>query len=96
MGLTIFGLIGIPVAVLALTRSLWTSWWFSVVVGVGVLSARMVYLESVAPDSDFDIVFFVGMAMWALIVAVAYTGLFVAIAVPAKAYGKLRREKRHA
>jgi hypothetical protein len=44
----------------------------SLVLGVPVLWARMIYLEEIAADSDFDIVFGLAMIVWATALAICY------------------------
>lgn len=87
-------LVAIPVATICTSKSTLASFAISVVIGTLVLWSRMIYLEARAADADFEIVFYLGMMLWAALLAVAYAAIIGAATGAALLFG-WRGQRRH-
>jgi len=82
-------LVAIPFCAFRFIRLPILGWIIACVSGCPILTARMVYLESKALDSDFDITFPVGVVFWCGFLTFLYGGCAVVIVVI-----RNRREKK--
>jgi hypothetical protein len=67
-------LVLIPLGAFKLTRHVGIGLVVACLMGCPILVARMIYLEEHAADSDFDIVFLVGMVIWCFVLCLVYCG----------------------
>lgn len=72
----IFVTLGIPVIAWVNSRRPMQAYKYSVVTGVGLLWAWMVFQESRASDSDFDIVFAFACLLWGAVLAIIHAACF--------------------
>ncbi len=77
---TLLILIAVPIVSWLLVRRLVASCTLSCLAGVVVLWANMIRLEDLAPDSDFDIIFGIAMAVWAIVLVSMYVMAFGIVA----------------
>jgi hypothetical protein len=57
-------LVAIPFCAFKVTQSPFVGWLIACFSGCPILIARMIYLESKAVDSDFDLIFLIGIVLW--------------------------------
>ena len=65
-------LVAIPFCAFKFTRVAIVGWLIACLSGCPILIARMIYLESNAPDSDFDFTFPIGVVLWCGILSFLY------------------------
>ena len=72
-------LVGIPFCSFRFARLPVLGWIIACVSGSSILAARMIYLESKAVDSDFDITFPIGIALWCGVLCFLYGSCAIVI-----------------
>ena len=74
-------LVAIPVIAWLLLRRFTTALVISSFLGIAVLWGNMIRLETLAEDSDFDIIFCLAMLFWGFVLCAAYTVAYVTTAI---------------
>ena len=82
--------LAIPVGTFGLMKRVWLSYLTSCLLGCPVLIARMIYLESKAPDSDFDIIFLFSIAVWCVALCAIYAGIALSVSFARRRKGKIQ------
>jgi hypothetical protein len=71
----------LPLICISLFSSKWRAYFVSLAVGCILLTARMVFLEVNAKDSDLDVIFYFAIGLWCGVLALFNAVIFICVKV---------------